>query len=179
MCVCVCVCVCVCAYACACVRALWVIARTFVHKHTRTCMFLRRTSCYQPFRYLNICMHKNYPLPQWDSLATSSPLATIALPRTQGNLHDISLLYKCTNASNGCGISFHWDHLPTPYGPTFPPSSSIKTARIPYAQTLQRFDLPNHLGHLLVLPSLPCATRSFLRGSALTLATSGVQVVGG
>ena len=116
---------------------------------------------------------------QWDSLATSSPFATIALPRTQGNLHDISLLYKCTNASNGCGISFLWDYLPTPSAPTFPPSSSIKMARIRYTQTLQRYDLPTHLGHLLVLPSLPCATRSFLRGSALTLATAGVQVVGG
>ena len=126
--------------------------------------------------------HTHNPPPQWDSLATTAPLGTIALSPAQGNLHDISLLYKCANVSNGCGISLQWDHLPSPSTLASPPSgpaASIKTARVPYAQTLERSDVPNHLGHLLVLPAPPCGARSFLRGSALTLATAGVQVVCG
>lgn len=47
--------------------------------------------------------------------------------------------------------------------------------RVNVRRVLQREDVPNTLGHLLVMPAAACAGRSLVRGGALTLGTAGVE----
>lgn len=71
------------------------------------------------------------------------------------------------------GISLRWDLAPP--APHQSATGQPSAARIPLEHTHLRHDVPNDLGHLLVLPAEPCASRSLVRASGLTLATAGVE----
>ena len=71
------------------------------------------------------------------------------------------------------GISLRWALPPLP--PHHSPTDSPSAARVPLGSVHLRHDVPNDLGHLLVLPAEPCASRSLVRGAGLSLATAGVE----
>jgi hypothetical protein len=146
-------------------------------------------------------------------------------------LYDVSLLYKCPDASRACGISLLWHHyryLSTntgaltstsvqirphahaasvevcyaacacgvrhlkrttrPHGTQFTCFTSTKVQiltpwafgreRVGVASVFQRHDLPNHLGHLLVVPAETCARYSLylLPGANVRILTAEARV---
>mmetsp|Transcript_4481 Transcript_4481/g.6596 ORF Transcript_4481/g.6596 Transcript_4481/m.6596 type:complete len:923 (+) Transcript_4481:133-2901(+) len=118
---------------------------------------------------LRLWVDNSLLIDQWTSLSSFAPSGTIGLPQVQSNLFDVELVYKCMNTSAGCGVRLLWDELSGAGG------SWGEMQRLPFNSSFQRFDVPNDLGHLLVLPAEACASRSYVRGTALTLATAGVD----
>ena len=70
------------------------------------------------------------------------------------------------------GVSLEWDVPPSHASPA---RAGEAGGRVPLERVRLRHDVPNEVGHLLVLPAEPCGSRSLVRGAGLTLASAGLE----